>query len=126
MHIYGIRHLHHRPPTQLLINKLERVQHCATCWPWITEYKRMASVTERLVKLGWKTLEVRRPKIRLAMLYKILNHLIVIQTTQLIIKTNATRKENASAIFQLQVRPSYYHYSFYRWTIPLWRDTPKP
>ena len=72
------------PSTQLLINTLERVQHCAT--HWITgEYQRMASVTEMLATLGWKSLEVRS-KIRLAMFYKIRWNLISIQSSQLMIK----------------------------------------
>ena len=97
-------------PTKLLINKLERVQHRAT--HWVTgEYQRTASVTEMLAKLGWKSLEVRRPKIKLVMFYKILNSLIVMETTELIIKTNATQKENALTILQLPARACYYHYN---------------
>ena len=46
-------------------------------------------------KLGWKILEIRRSKIRLAMFYKILNNLIAIQRTQIIIKTNASRKKSS-------------------------------
>ena len=109
----GIQHLHHRPPhlphTQLLINKLERVQCNAMCW--VTgEYKRMVSVTDMMAKLGWETLEVRRSKIRLSMFYK---------TAKLIIKTSALRKPPALNILQLHERAVYYHYSFYPWTIPL-------
>ena len=58
------------------------------------------------------------------MLYKILNNIIAIQKTQLIIKTNTTRKKHALTILQLQARPSYYHYSLYPWTIPLWNAMP--
>ena len=80
---------------------MERVQRSTT--HWITgEYQRMASVTEIMAKLGWETLEVRRSKIRLAMFYKIVNNLIAIQTTQLIIKTNATGKQHVLTILQLQ------------------------
>ena len=72
--------------SQLLINKLERVQHHVTCW--VTgENQRMASVTEMLATLSWVTQEVRKSKIRLAMSYKILNNLIAIQTTQLMNRT---------------------------------------
>ena len=82
--------------TKLLINKLERVQCHATFWV-IEEYQRMARVTEMMAKLGWDALEVSRSNIRLAMFYNILNNLIAIQTTQLIIKANATRKKHASS-----------------------------
>ena len=41
--------------TQLLINKQEWVQRCATCW--ITEYHRMTSVTEMMAKLGWEPVD---------------------------------------------------------------------
>ena len=61
----------------------------------------MANVTEIMPKLGWETLAVRKSKVRVAMFYKILNNLIAIQTTQLIIRTNATRKKHALAILQL-------------------------
>ena len=79
----------------------------------------MTSVIEILAKFGWETLEIRSSRIRLAMFYKIINNLITIQTSQLMIKTNATRKKNALTILQLQARSSYYHYSFYPWAIPL-------
>ena len=78
----------------------------------------MASVTEMLAMLGWETLEVIRSKIRLAMFYKILNSLTAIKTTHLIIKTNSTRTKHALTIFQRHTMPSYYHYSFYPYTIP--------
>ena len=104
--------------TQQLIIKLERVQCQAVRWV-AGNYQRMASVTEMQTKLGWETLEVRRSKIRIAMFYKILNNLVAIKTTQLLITTNATRKNHALTILQLQARPSYYHYSIYPWTIPL-------
>ena len=82
---------------------VERVQCSAT--HWVTgEHQSVASVTEMLGKLGWETLEVRWSKIRLAMFY-ILNNLIAIQTTQLIIKTNSTRrKKHALIILQLQIK----------------------
>ena len=40
------------------------------------------------------------------------------------IKTNATRKKTCVTVFQLQAKPSYYHYSFYLLTIPLWNAMP--
>ena len=84
----------------------------------------MTCVTEMLAKLVWETPEVRRSKIRLVMFYQILNNLIAIQTMQLIIKTNVTRKQLDITILQLQTRPSYYHYSLYPWTITLWNIMP--
>ena len=77
----------------------------------------MVRVTEMLPKLGWETLEVRRSKLKLAMFYTFLSNPIAIQTTQLIIMTNATRQQHTLTVLQLKAKASYKHYSFYHWTI---------
>ena len=58
------------------------------------------------------------------MFSKIQNNLITIQTSQLIIKTNAIRKIHARTILWLQARPFLYHYSYYHWIIPLLNAMP--
>ena len=81
-HIIGLpplRPKQYPPKPELLINKLQRVQHHSAYWV-IGEYQRMASVTEIMATLGWKILDVRKLKIRLAVYNKILNNLIAIHT----------------------------------------------
>lgn len=111
------------PHTAHMVSSIERIQRRAARWV-AAEYARMASVSAILARLGWETLEARRAKSRITMLYKIRNHLVAITTDQLIPSTSSTRRKHPFTYQQLHARPSYYHYSFYPWTIPLWNAMP--
>ena len=102
---------------------LEMVQRRAARWVCV-QYDRQASVSAMLQKLAWETLEARRAKMRVLMLYKIVNHLVAITSTQLIPRSTITRQNHPFTFLQLHAKQSYYHYSFYPWTIPLWNALP--
>ena len=65
------------PSTKQNRDRLEMVQHRAARYV-LNCYERSASVTEMLKQLDWETLELRRKKARLIMLYKIHCNLVEI------------------------------------------------
>ncbi len=102
---------------------LEMVQRRDDRWV-CAEYDREASVTAMLKKLAWETLEARRAKMRIIMLYKIVHQLVAITSTQLTPRPTVTRQNHPFTFHQLHAKQSYYHYSFYPWTIPIWNALP--
>ena len=102
---------------------LEMVQRRAARWV-CSEYDRQKSVTTMLQKLAWETLEAQRAKMRVLMLYKIVHQLVAISTTQLTPRSTVTRQNHPYTFAQLYAKQSYYHHSFYPWTIPLWNTLP--
>ena len=103
---------------------LEMVQRRAARWV-CSQYDRQASVTAMLQKLAWETLEARRAKMRILMLYKIVHQLVAISTAQLTPRSTIARQNHPYTFLQLHAKQSYYHYSFYPWTIPLWNALPR-
>ena len=69
-------------------------------------YRNTNSVTSMLGDLEWDTLETRRKKIRLAMMYKIINNLIDI------------RAEEYLKYQQFSASTDYYKHSFFPQTPP--------
>ena len=70
------------PIQQNLKDELEKVKCWATRYV-MHIYLQTSIVTQMLYQLQWETLETRRRKIYLIMLYKIVNNLVDIQTNQL-------------------------------------------
>ena len=69
------------PHTKDAINKIEMVQRRAARYV-TNRYRNTSSVTAMLGDLEWDTLEAGRKKIRLTMMYKIINNLLDIRTNQ--------------------------------------------
>jgi predicted YcjX-like family ATPase len=69
------------PHTKDAINKIEMVQRRAARYV-TNRYRNTSSVTYMLGDLEWDTLETRRKKIRLTMMYKIINNLIDIRAEE--------------------------------------------
>ena len=72
------------PYTQKNIQLIESVQRRAARFV-TNDYSSSTSVTNLLSDLGWKPLSHRRNKLRLLMFYKIIQHLININTDSLLI-----------------------------------------
>ena len=75
--------------TKDAINKIEMVQRRAARYV-TNRYRNTSSVTSMLGDLEWDTLETRRKKIRLTMMYKIINNLIDIRAEEYL--TNSSNK----------------------------------
>ena len=65
-------------------------------------YRNTSSVTSMLGDLEWDTLEIRRKKIRLTMMYKIINNLIDIRAEEYLTKpTRQTRSSQVPTVLSI-------------------------
>ena len=104
-------------------HSIEMVQRRAARWV-CSEYGWEASVTEMIKKLEWETLEARRAKMRVLMMYKVVHQIVAVSSAQLTPRTSAARQNHPYTFHQLQAKQDYYLYSFFPWTIPLWNLLP--
>jgi hypothetical protein len=103
------------------INQLEAVQRKAARF-CMGDYKQKSSVTKMISELKWDSLETRRRRTRLTMMYKITNDLVGInKMDHLIHITNSrTRKNNNSNFQQIHARLNIYKFSYFPRTIKEW------
>ena len=89
-------------------------------------YHKTSSVTDRLQDLNWETLESRRTKLQLVMIYKIMNDLVVDipADTYLTLATTRTRAIHSKKLRQYPTRTDTFKYSFFPRTIPVWNSLP--
>jgi hypothetical protein len=77
--------------------------------------------------LEWDTLETRRKKIRLTMMYKIINNLIDIRAEEYLTKpTRQTRSSHFLKYQQFSASTDYYKHSFFAQTTGIWNTLPAP
>ncbi|XP_052763343.1 uncharacterized protein LOC128223945 [Mya arenaria] len=112
------------PYTKTHIRRLEMVQRRAA--RYVTKrYHNTSSVTSMLEDLGWETLESRRTKAQLTMMYKIVNNLVDIQADSYLTPSNrSTRTSNNRNFTQISTSTSYYKFSFFPRTITEWNKLP--
>jgi hypothetical protein len=73
------------------------------------------------------TLEIRRKKIRLTMMYKIINNLIDIRAEEYLTKpTRQTRSSHSLKYQQFSASTDYYKHSFFPQTTSIWNTLPAP
>ena len=87
------------------------------------KFSREYSVTDMIHSLGWESLQMRRLKIRIILLFKIIHDLIDIQADQLNSSNARTRGHNMR-YRQISARQHYYRYSFLSHTIEHWNNLP--
>ena len=81
------------------------------------------SITEMLSELNWPSLQERRKQARLILLYKIVNHLLVVPNRCLpSLNQTATRAHHDQKFNQIQSSVNTYLYSFLPRTIPQWNS----
>jgi hypothetical protein len=112
------------PHTSEKIKKIEAVQRRAA--RYVTNaYDRTTSVTSLLQDLGWESLESRRTKSQLTMLYKTINRLVDIPPDPYLHPASTrTRSTHSMKFRQPPVRTNYFKYSFFPRTIPIWNSLP--
>ena len=114
------------PHTKDAINKIEMVQRRAARYV-TNRYRNTSSVTSMLGDLEWDTLEIRRKKIRLTMMYKIINNLIDIRAEEYLTKpTRQTRSSHSLKYQQFSASTDYYKHSFFPQTTSIWNTLPAP
>lgn len=107
------------PHTQNNIQQLEAVQRRAAR-SVMRDYKRTSSVTAMLKPLGWATLQERRTRARVTMMYKIVHgHVDIPQHPHLVPNLRSTRG-NIMKFLVPKTRIAAYHHSFFPSTIRLW------
>jgi hypothetical protein len=110
------------PYQKFLIHKIEMVQHRAVRFI-LQKYQRRASVTAMLAELNLETLEQRRLKAKVTMIFKIINGLVAIPPSQLVPNPYMTRG-NTMKFIHLAPRTNYYKQTFFPSAIPLWNSLP--
>ena len=89
------------------------------------KYDRTASVSAMLQRLEWETLQQRRLKLRLTLMYKIVHGLVAIKGNQYFHPANrSTRSSHSLKFRQIQATHSYHQASFFIRTIPTWNAAP--
>ena len=128
----GGEHVPATPPPKLRLHKTygyhnyERIQWKAACFCMYTELQQTASVTYMLKELNWDTLETRRKKARLTLVYKLSHKLININTDSHLIphpKTQ-TRGSHPRKYFIPRASKDIFKFSFFPGTINEW-NSPK-
>ena len=99
-----------------LTNKIEQVQRSAARYV-LNDYNYTSSVTEMLNILGWSTLENRRNRTTLIMLYKIIHSNVIVDHNHL----QPTRNNNYLIPYS---RTQYHLNSFFPRAIRLWNRLP--
>jgi len=110
-------------PVKRNATKIEAVQRSAarfTC----QDYKRTSSVTTMLQKLQWDSLEQRRARSRVLMLYRIRNGLVAIPALVHLQPVVAHTRGSETRYRQIQCRTNTYSQTFFPSAICLWNTLP--
>ncbi len=83
----------------------------------------MSSVTDMIKDLNWESLEVRRKKARLTLLYKFSRNLVDIETNNYLLVNNETRTRGSHS-YKYRV-PKTTKFSFFPRTIRKWNLLPE-
>lgn len=104
--------------------QLEMVQRRAARY-CTNRYHNKSSVTDMLQDLNWETLESRRTKLQLTMLFKIVNDLVDVPADLYLTPAiGKTRARHSKKFQQYQPRTDTFKYSFFPRTIPVWNSLP--
>ena len=105
-------------------DKIEKVQRRAARFV-SNNFRRKASVSEMLHKLGWQSLDDRRQDQRLVLFFKIINGLASVETEDILTPADSRTRKNHSFKFKhLQANCDSYRYSFFPATISSWNNLP--
>ncbi|XP_052212121.1 uncharacterized protein LOC127831167 [Dreissena polymorpha] len=111
------------PFTKDLVYKLEMVQRRAARYV-TNRYHNTSSVSSMIEHLGWETLESRRTKAQLTMLYKIINDLVDIPANQYLVQAPSRPKDHNKKYHQPSTSTSCHKNSFFPRTISVWNHLP--
>ena len=103
----------------------EKVQRRAVRWV-SGNYERLASVSNIITTLGWRSLEQRRANARLYLFYKIIHGLVAVPLSDYIEpNTRISRYCHSMTFRQLQTSTEYYKHSFFPLVVVQWNALPK-
>ena len=113
------------PHTRLNVQRLESVQRRAARFA-VGDWRRTSSVTAMLSTLGWETLEERRARMRIVMLFNIINDKVAI-CRQSFLKPLPSHRSTRGASEKFSIpycRTNTYKASFFPDTIRRWNGLP--
>ena len=112
------------PNQKELIQKIEMIQRRAARYV-SNRFRNTSSVSSMLDALQWESLESRRTKIQLTLLFKIINDLVNIRADDyLASSTGRTRQSHFMKYRQISTRTDSYKFSFSPRSIPVWNSLP--
>ena len=112
------------PHTASNIHRLERVQRRSARYV-MGDYSWYNSVTPMLNTLGWESLEARRAKSQVTMLYRITNNHVDIPSSAYLIPTQPTSRGHSCRFFQPYCRTVVFQRSFFPSAIGIWNRLPE-
>ena len=112
------------PHTKQSKHKLDMVQKMTARY-CTNRYHNTSSMTEMLGDLQWETLESRRKKIKLIMLFKIVNDLVDILAEEYLSPASThTRALHSKKLRQYPAKSDTFKYSFFPRIILAWNTLP--
>ena len=106
------------------VHKVEMVQRRAARFT-TNKYTNTSSVSSMLDHLQWESLESRRNKIQLTLLYKVVNDLVDIPSSVYLTPSTAkTRSSHTKKFRQFSPSTDCFKFSFFPRTVPLWNSLP--
>ena len=112
------------PHTKDLTQSVEMVQRRAARYV-TNRFHNTSSVTDMIQHLQWESLESRRIKSQLTMMYKITNNLVDIPADQyLTLAPTRIRANHQKKLRTIQTTTTTYKNSFFPRTIPIWNSLP--
>ena len=113
------------PHTKGKTKQVEKVQRRAARWV-SGNYERLASVSDMIATLGWRSLEQRWADAGLCLFYKILHGLVAVTLPDYIEpNTHISRYCHSMTFRQLQTSTEYYKHSFFPLAVVQWNALPK-
>ena len=78
-----------------------------------------------LTQLGWSTLQERRARMRILLLYKATHHLVAVNSDLYLVPITApTRQDHCLTFQRISTKTNYHKYSYYPRTIKEWNKLP--
>ena len=106
------------------VHKVEMVKRRAARFA-TNRYRNTSSVSSMLDHLQWESLESRRSKIQLTLLYKVVNDLVDIPSSAYLTPSTAkTRSSHTKKFRQFSPSTDCFKFSFFPRTVPLWNSLP--
>ena len=90
----------------------------------LSNFDRHASVTQMMNSLGWVTMRQRCLKLRVIMLFKIINKLVEVSSNDLLCPLSTDTRGHQQRYTQLGTTMDCYLNSFFPTAIKAWNDLP--
>ena len=111
------------PYTRQQIDEIEKVQRRGARFV-MGDYEPTASVTTMIDDLKWESLQSRRERARLTMMYKIKNNQVAVTNPDLVKPIRTSRYQNEDCYIPISTTKNFRKFSFFPRTITAWNSLP--